>query len=184
MAIIIDIIKELFGGKGSTNTNTNNISINNNVGASEDKIKNTNLSSSDMENTTGTAKVGFLKDSARILFIDDLDLESKIINLISAGWKNVIQINEASNIDRTEIREADIIFVDYKGIVKDSEEQGLAVLSALKGRYGNSKWLILYSAHEVPINAFNKGANSYLAKNSSVYELEQKIIEGLVKLNK
>lgn len=131
------------------------------------------------------SQINAAKEDTRILFIDDLDLKKKIKNLKDAGWCRVSQIKDAPNIDIQEIREADIIFVDYKGIGEfDSEEQGLSVLKALKQRYRDSKYLILYSAHKVPVDAFNRGADNYLQKNSSIYELEQKILEGIAKIGK
>jgi len=182
--VVVTIITAFFINKNKENVNKNNQS--NNQSNNQNTVVTTNINFDkkeikELSNVSGTEKVGLFKDSSRILFIDDLDLTNKIKNIESAGWKNVIQIREADNIDQKEIREADIIFVDYKGI-GPSKEQGLAVIRALKNRYKDSKWLILYSAHEVPLNAFNIGADSYLAKNSSVYELEQKIIEGLEKI--
>jgi ActR/RegA family two-component response regulator len=136
-----------------------------------------------MESPNST-KVSYFKEQAEILFIDDLNLKDKIRNLNKAGWQKVKQISEAENVDLREIREADVIFVDYRGVGKSSKDQGLAVIKALQDRYGNKKWLVLYSAHKVPITAFEKGANSYLAKNSSTYEVEQKILEGLQQIHR
>ena len=165
--------------KDTTSGNSVNNSVVNNVNVNVPQGKNSDIS----PGAASLIEIAFYKDNSRILFIDDLDLKSKIKNLMSAGWKNVMQIQTADNLDQKDIREAHIIFVDYKGI-GPSKEQGLAVIQALRERYKTSKWLILYSAHEVPLNAFNRGADSYLAKNSSVYELEQKIIEGLGKITK
>ncbi len=134
---------------------------------------------------TTSAEVNVLKQDTRVLFIDDLDLKKKIKNLKDAGWAKVSQLKDAPNIDISEIREADIIFIDYKGIGEiESGEQGLSILTALKNRYADSKYMVLYSAHDVPVDAFNRGANAYLSKNSTIYELEQKIIEGRSKIKK
>ena len=131
-------------------------------------------------------EINYYKETAKILFIDDLDLKNKIGNLVNAGWKNVSQITEADNIDAKEILEANVIFVDYKGVGKKLKEKGLAVAGAIKNRYANNKWVILYSAHPlpIPVGGFDKKANTSLAKNSDIYELEQKILEGLGELNK
>jgi len=161
----------------NTQTNNQNTVVTTNVHIAGQKAE-------AVEGAVDRSKVIFFKESAKILFIDDLDLKDKIKNLENAGWKNVIQLEDAHNIDRKEIRESDIIFVDYKGIGMTSEKQGLGVLTALRESYKDSKWLILYTAHELPVDAFNIGANSVLGKNSSVYELEQKIIEGLGKIQK
>jgi hypothetical protein len=121
------------------------------------------------------------KEYAKILFIDDLDWTDKIKNLQDAGWKNVSQITNPQNLDRIEIREANIIFVDYKGVGKNLKDEGVDVIYALKKRYGDNKWIILYSAQpSVPISATSdKKPDASLAKNSSAYEFEQKILEGL-----
>jgi len=128
--------------------------------------------------------VNYYKEYAKILFIDDLDWSDKIKNLKEEGWKNVLQITDTQNLDRIEIREANIIFVDYKGVGKDLKDEGVDVIVALKKRYKDNKWIILYSAENVPISAtLDKRADSSLAKNSSIYEFEQKILEGLGKVN-
>lgn len=132
-----------------------------------------------------SSEVILLKQDLRILFIDNLDLKKKIENLKDAGWINVSQINDAPNVDIQQIREADIIFVDYKGIGKiHSTEEGLGVLSALRQRYGEDKYLILYTAHNLPVEAFTRKADNYVDKNSKIFELEHKIIEGAKKIRK
>lgn len=139
--------------------------------------------SAQKQNGLHSNQIDVLKQDTYVLFIDDLDLKKKIKNLSDAGWKRVSQIYYAPNIDSQKIRDANIIFVDYKGIGEiGSKEQGLAVLSALRKRYGDKKYLILYTAHDVPIEAFTSGAHNTLSKNSTIYELEQKIIEGIESL--
>ena len=135
-------------------------------------------SQTDILHADTTRIVGF-KKTAKILFIDNESLRDKLRGLNNAGWENVKQIREMENVDLSEIREADVVFIDYKGIGGNERDQGLAVVSALKARYGDAKWLILFTAYNVPVTAFDKGANDYLAKNSGVYETEQKIIKGL-----
>jgi ActR/RegA family two-component response regulator len=131
-------------------------------------------------------EVSFYKENIRILFIDDLDISEKTGNLMRAGWRHVGQITSADDIDQQAIKEADIIFIDYLGVAMSSEDQGVALVSALRERYKDTKWLILFSAHNLPIKAYNnnKRADSYLDKNASIYEIEQKILEGLEALHK
>ncbi len=153
---------------------TQNLIVKNYFGQKSDELRASNL------HEVSSSQVNLLKQETKVLFIDDLDLKKKIKNLKEAGWVRVSQLKDAPNIDVQEIRDADVIFVDYKGIGETgSGEQGLSILSALKRRYTNEKYLILYSAHDVPVDAFNRGANSYLSKNSTIYELEQKILEGI-----
>lgn len=120
--------------------------------------------------------ISYLKTKARILFIED-DVFKKINNLKNFGW-NVSQIKKVDNLDSDEIKNANIIFVDYKGVGEPSGNQGLGVVENLRAMYGKNKWIIFYSAHKLPLNIYGKGANSYLAKNATVYEMERKIIEG------
>lgn len=121
--------------------------------------------------------IPLLKSKAKILFIED-DNFKKIQNLKKTGW-NVIQLKSLDDLDNISVRSADVIFVDYKGIGLKSEDQGIGLLKALRARYKDEKWLIFYSAHKISLDVYNIGANAYLSKNSSVYEMEQKIIEGL-----
>ncbi len=120
--------------------------------------------------------ISYLKAKTRILFIED-DVFKKIDNLKNFGW-NVSQINKVGNLDIDEIKLSNIIFVDYKGVGELSGNQGLGVVENLRAMYGKDKWIIFYSAHKLPLDVYNKGANSYLAKNATVYEMERKIIEG------
>lgn len=117
-----------------------------------------------------------LKVKTKVLFIDDEKFK-KIANLKKAGW-NVIQKSRLDNLDDDSVLSSHVIFVDYKGVGSRDSEEGIGLLKALKKRYGDQKWLILYSAHELSLNVYGIGANSYLAKNSTEYEIEQKIIEG------
>ncbi len=128
------------------------------------------------------SEVASFKRELKILFIDDKSLDVKIKNLKDYGWEKITQIFNANNIVCDEIREADIIFVDYKNIAKNEEHEGLAVVAALRKQYGDEKWLILFTAHKVPVNAFDFGANAYLPKNSTPYLIEQKLIEAGARL--
>jgi hypothetical protein len=117
-----------------------------------------------------------IKERIKILFIDDNKFK-QVKNLKKFGWQTT-QIHNVDNLDIPEIRDSQIIFVDYKGVGKRSTDQGLGVVTSLKQRYGDKKWLIFYSAHPLPLNIYDKGPDSFLAKNSDSYEIEQKIIEG------
>lgn len=160
-----------------TQTNTQNQNVTQNV-----NLHLPQLQKEVTEKTATPDKVSFFKQNLKILFIDDNDLKDKIKNLKGYGWKNVNQIFDAGDVFSQEIRDANVIFVDYKGIAKRENGQGLAVLSALRKNYGNSKWLVLFTAHNVPVDAFDRGADKHMAKNSSPYELEHIIIEGALHL--
>ena len=118
-----------------------------------------------------------LKTKTRILFIEDGTFK-QINNLQKSGWQ-VLQLKDVTNLDAPEIRDSRIIFVDYKEVGKHlSNDEGLGIVKALKERYGASKWIIFYSAHPFLLSVFNKGADSYLAKNSPFIKIEQAIIDG------
>ena len=123
-----------------------------------------------------------LKVSTNILFIDNEKFK-KIENLKKQGWK-ISHIKNVVSIDDEPIRNADIIFVDYKGVGSKEDDEGIGLLTALRAHYGKAKWLIFYSAHRLDLGVFDKGADAYLSKNSSPYEIEQKIIHGASKLGK
>ncbi|GEM_PF-4765904 len=122
-----------------------------------------------------------LKQSMRILFIEDGTFK-QISNLRRAGWR-VEQMKDVVNLDSAQIRDSQIIFVDYKDVGKAySDEEGLGVVRGLKERYGSSKWVVLYSAHPQSLGVVDYSADSYLEKNSPLIDIEQKIIEGARRL--
>lgn len=177
--MIRSVLKPKTINSTQSNTQTQNVVVNNIFPGDAKTI------SDSLKDQASSNEVNHLKQETQILFIDDLDLKRKIKNLQDAGWQRVSQIKDVPNIDAQQIRDASIIFVDYKGIgeIKTSE-QGLSILSALRNRYGDTKHLILYSAHPVPLDAFKRGAGDYLSKNTTIYELEQKILEGVTKIIK
>lgn len=145
------------------------------IGKNEEKNNEKESNSKDQD-------IGYLKLKARILFIED-DVFKKNSNLKDFGWK-VSQINKVDNLDIDEIKNANIIFVDYKGVGEPSGDQGLGVVQNLREMYGKNKWIIFYSAHKLPLDVYGKGADDFLAKNATVYEMERKIIKGAQKIVK
>lgn len=163
------------------NNNTQSVTINMDAHNAQDKeLENP------PESTVSPERVTSLRRNLQILFIDD-DEESttdKIKNIQEYGWERVKLITDAKDIFSADIREAEIIFVDFHGIGNDNPDQGLDVLSALKKQYGDTKWLILFTSYDVPVTTYDRGANDYALKNSTMYELERKIIKGATHLNK
>ena len=118
--IVGGIIATVVGGYllmkffGSKDTGTDGIQINNTI--NNQLPTGFNITRS-MDALTGdTTKIVGYKKTARILFIDNESLRDKIRGIKNAGWENVTQIRDVENIDSLEIRNADVIFVDYKGI--------------------------------------------------------------------
>lgn len=163
-------------------SNSNQQTVINNIFAPD--ISQNEAGTSSVENRSSTLSSSLkLKESIRILFIEDGKFK-QINNLKSVGW-SVSQIKDIKNLDSVEVRDANIIFVDYKGVGgKLSDEEGVGIVRALKDRYGKQKWVIFYSAHPVHLNIISgNNADAYLAKNSTLIEFEQKIIEGIKNIN-
>lgn len=87
------------------------------------------------------------KNMASILFIDDSEVPI-VQTLKDDNWA-VKKVSDAQ-IDDPRIKEANIIFVDWKGVGKriSSEDEGIALVENIKRKYGNNKYVILYSAQE------------------------------------
>ena len=88
-----------------------------------------------------------LKSVSQVLFIDDEPLPTLIKTLRKSGWKNVRRIDDTANLDIPEIRNANIIFVDIKGVGKELgfKNQGVGLAAEIKKWYPN-KGVVIYSA--------------------------------------
>lgn len=89
------------------------------------------------------------KDLTQILFIDDEDF-SVLKMLKKAGWKNIKKKSDVRDLDDVDVRNADIIFVDIKGVGLSLgfKNQGAGLAAAIKRRYP-SKGVVIYSGtHE------------------------------------
>lgn len=88
-----------------------------------------------------------LKNVCQVLFIDDEKLQDLINTLKRSGWKNVRRIDDTANLDVVEIRNANIIFVDIKGVGKELKfkNEGVGLAAELKRRYPQ-KGVVIYSA--------------------------------------
>ncbi len=123
------------------------------------------------------------KVSANILFIDDSDCPV-VENLTKAGW-SVKKIDDIVNVQDEEIKRADIVFVDYKGVGIDlsEEEQGISVIKAIKKAYGDSKRVILYSAYgHFKLSMNMRVADNQMSKNSDTFEFISMIESELEKI--
>lgn len=86
-----------------------------------------------------------IKNTAQILFIDDEDF-NVIKMLRKAGWKNIKRIPDFANLDIIDLKNANVVFVDIKGvgIVGGYKNEGIGLAAAIKKKYPN-KGVILYS---------------------------------------
>lgn len=91
--------------------------------------------------------VSNLKVTCQILFIDDEPLKLLINALKKSGWKNIKRIDDTANLDLAEIRNADIIFVDIKGVGKELmfKNEGVGLAAEIKMKYPK-KGVVIYSA--------------------------------------
>lgn len=87
------------------------------------------------------------KKFAKILFIDDKDIPIAE-TLEDDNW--VVRKVRDAQLDSQEVKEANIIFVDWKGVGRkmSSESEGIELANSLKRKYGCEKYIILYSARE------------------------------------
>lgn len=90
-----------------------------------------------------------LKEKCLILFIDDDKKPTVIKTLTKSGWKNISRIGDTANLDLPEIRAANIIFVDIKGVglLLQFKNEGIGLAAALKDKY-KDKGVVIYSATE------------------------------------
>jgi hypothetical protein len=127
----------------------------------------------------------FNKGNTKILFIDD-ETFPIVKNLYTqAGW-NASSIRDLKNLQDPIVVSAQIIFVDYEGVGKIlyPTEKGLGIVKALKETYGDSKRVILYSAHNTfGVNAEFEIADGRIPKNSDLYEFIKVIETEVLKLN-
>lgn len=134
-----------------------------------------------------TLTIPELKESIRILFIDD-DARFKVVAILkNSGWKFTKLIKDVKSLDAPEILESDILFIDIQGVgvALGFNDEGLGLALAVKDKYPMKK-VIIYSA-ETEGNRFHdalRKADSFLAKNADPYEFQRIVEEYSTTLNK
>jgi DNA-binding NarL/FixJ family response regulator len=118
-----------------------------------------------------------IKKRAQVLFIDDESYDSLLESIRGAGW-NVRQVKEIYNFDSEEVKNADVIFVDYKdvGIALTPTEEGIGLLKTLKRKYPE-KHFIFYSGYAgfIPGHEIHDIADGWIPKNSDPYVYVERI---------
>ena len=118
-----------------------------------------------------------IKKRAQILFIDDQSYDALLENIRNAGW-NVKQVKEVNSLDSEEIKNADIIFVDYKdvGTILTPTEEGIGLIKVLKRKYPE-KHIIFYSGHAgfIPGHEVFDFADGWIQKNADLYVYIERI---------
>lgn len=106
--------------------------------------------------------------SANILFIDD-DPEYKIDNILTKmGFRHIVKIADVTSVELTEIKQAEILFVDYNNVGKEvfGEKEGLGAALAIKKRYPSKK-VVMNSAYPHMYDSDLKYLDGLISKNSA-----------------
>ena len=113
---------------------------------------------------------GKLNKSMQILFVDDQKFD--IVEVLKkAGWSNTKRVKDVTNLDATDVKNSDVIFVDVNGVGCQlfPKDQGLGLAEAIKTKYPQ-KYIVIYSAVS---HHFHKALNVVdlvLEKNADPYE--------------
>ncbi len=157
----------------TTATNTGGITINNNVNSSQAK---------ETTKETPENKKNRIKESTRILFVDDNHTDFQIVSILKRqGWKNTKSIKDIINLDDSKVKESDIIFVDINGVGTTLfKDEGLGLASALTNKYADKK-IIIYSA-DTKGDRFHKAlreVDGCLSKDAEPFQFSN-LIENLL----
>lgn len=122
------------------------------------------------------------KDNKKILFVDD-DVTFKVVKILKrAGWVHTKILKDIRSLNDTEVKEADLFFIDIQGVGKalSFPDEGLGLARALKQKYPDKK-LVIYSA-ETDGDRFHEAfrlADDQLKKTADPYEF-QKVVEEML----
>lgn len=112
-----------------------------------------------------------IKKRTQVLFVDDESYDSLLSTIREAGW-NVRQVKDISNFDSPEVKEADVIFMDYKGVglTMTPTEEGIGLAKVLKVKYP-TKQVIFYSGYAgfIPGQEIHGVADGWISKNSDPF---------------
>lgn len=131
-------------------------------------------------------KKRYTKDNVNILFIDDDDMPV-VDNLKRSGYK-VKKVRDIKNVDDAEVKNAQIIFVDFDGVGRciSPQHQGAGLVQELKTKYGTTKYVVLYTSQislptDTIIKLFNE-ADDRMRKDSDVTDFNIQIRKALSKI--
>jgi len=179
VAVVIGFLS-LLGRIFSANKNSNErASIVNNIGITN-TVESLSTSATPVEKAGSAMKtedqVRRIKDSTRILFVDD-DEKFKVVRILrSSGWSNTTLTKDIASLDDPSVAETDIFFIDVQGVgVRlGFKDEGLGLAAALKEKYPQKR-VVIYSA-EPRGERFHKAlrrADGALEKNADPYEFQQ-----------
>ncbi|MFH1608441.1 MAG: hypothetical protein ABH951_00275 [Patescibacteria group bacterium] len=150
----------------------------------ENKFENGSL---DFLNPINWFRKKYTKDSVNILFIDDLDMP--VVESLKKAHFKVKKVRDVKDVDDAEVKNAQIIFVDFDGVGKfvSPQHQGAGLVKELKIKYKSSKYVVFYTAQpNIPTDTimssmFNM-ADARMRKDSDVTDFTEQIREALKKL--
>lgn len=132
-------------------------------------------------------KKRYTKDTVNILFVDDLDMP--VVDSLKKAEYKVKKVKDIKNIEDAEVKNAQIIFVDFDGVGKtiSPRHQGAGLVKELKTKYGSTKFIVLYTAQstlptDTTMNSLFNIADSRMRKDSDVTDFMEQIREALKKL--
>lgn len=114
--------------------------------------------------------------SAHILFIDD-DPEYKIDKILQKmGFRHVEKISDVTSVELTEIKQAEILFIDYNNVGKEvfGEKEGLGAALAIKKHYPSKK-IVVYSGFPHMYDNDLKQLDGLISKNSAPEQIRATI---------
>lgn len=116
--------------------------------------------------------IGELKRATRVLFVDDESFEDRLQPIRESGWM-CSQIPDIKNLDDEHIQNAQIIFMDYKGVGGNltPSEEGIGLCKALRKKYPKKK-IIFYSGYagHIPGDEVFSFVDGWIAKHADTYE--------------
>ncbi len=118
-----------------------------------------------------TLSIDEIKKKTQVLFVDDEDFSAILEIIRGAGW-NARQITDIKNFQSEEIKNSDIIFMDYIGVGKTltPKDEGIGLLKQIKSRYPK-KFVIFYSGYAgfIPGHEFHSIADAWIDKHADPY---------------
>ena len=181
VTILVTFYKIFFSKKYNADLITNKITKSGNNISNSSNTNNIQINIPHEQKKEFLVNSKFSKENIQILFIDDQEFKT-VENLITAGWQNTKTINDVTNMDCIDVKNANIIFVDINGVggVLFPKDQGLGLAEALKRKYPE-KYIVLYSAQEKGdrFHRALKVVDTTLSKNAEPYEFIN-IIENFI----
>ncbi len=107
----------------------------------------------------------------RILFVDDEIDDFFIPKTLKKNDYEIDTLQDVENLHDKKVKNAKIIFVDFKGVGKSfGKQQGIDLIKALKKEYKKKKTVILFSSHNFNLTKEIDAGDDRIAKNASLQD--------------